>query len=104
MISPLTMENIADAVMAEGLASRTEIDQLVTELYEFANTTRRRWLYAAGSRSLGMEGCCLSSYERQVTFDARDIGSRCGCMRVDDMFPLHRKRSIFPRKFSLTLF
>jgi ubiquinone/menaquinone biosynthesis C-methylase UbiE len=38
MISPLTMENIADAVVAEGLASRTEIDQLVTELYEFANT------------------------------------------------------------------
>jgi hypothetical protein len=30
------MENIADAVLTEGLASRAEIDQLVTELYEFA--------------------------------------------------------------------
>jgi ubiquinone/menaquinone biosynthesis C-methylase UbiE len=38
MISPLTMENIADAVLAEGLASRVEIDQLVAALNEFANT------------------------------------------------------------------
>jgi SAM-dependent methyltransferase len=36
LLSPLTMENIADAVLTEGLASRAEIDQLVTELYEFA--------------------------------------------------------------------
>lgn len=36
LISPLTMENIADAVIDEGLASRDEIDRLVTELYEFA--------------------------------------------------------------------
>jgi SAM-dependent methyltransferase len=36
LISPLTMENIADAVLAEGLASRVEIDQLIDELYEFA--------------------------------------------------------------------
>ncbi len=38
LIPPLTMENIADAALAEGLASRTEIDQLVAELYEFAHT------------------------------------------------------------------
>jgi ubiquinone/menaquinone biosynthesis C-methylase UbiE len=36
LLSPLTMENIADAVLAEGLASRAEIDQIVVELYEFA--------------------------------------------------------------------
>ena len=36
LLSPLTMENIADAVLAEGLASRVEIDQIVAELYEFA--------------------------------------------------------------------
>jgi ubiquinone/menaquinone biosynthesis C-methylase UbiE len=36
LLSPLTMENIADAVLAEGLASRAEIDQIVTGLYEFA--------------------------------------------------------------------
>jgi SAM-dependent methyltransferase len=38
LISPLTMENITDAVLAEGLASQAEIDQLVAELYEFART------------------------------------------------------------------
>jgi SAM-dependent methyltransferase len=38
MITLLTMENIADAVIAEGVASRAEIDQLVAELNEFANT------------------------------------------------------------------
>jgi ubiquinone/menaquinone biosynthesis C-methylase UbiE len=36
LLTPLTMENIADAVLAEGLASRAEIVQLVAELYEFA--------------------------------------------------------------------
>jgi predicted O-methyltransferase YrrM len=38
LITPLTMENIADAVIAEGLASRAEVDQLVAELYDFART------------------------------------------------------------------
>jgi len=38
LISPLTMENIADAVLAEGLASKAEIDRLVAELYEYAHT------------------------------------------------------------------
>jgi len=36
LLNPLTMENIADAVLAEGLASCVEIDQIVAELYEFA--------------------------------------------------------------------
>jgi hypothetical protein len=36
LLTPITMENIADAVMAEGLASRKEIDQIVASLYEFA--------------------------------------------------------------------
>jgi hypothetical protein len=35
-MDPLTMENIAGAVLADGLASQAEIDQLVRELYEFA--------------------------------------------------------------------
>lgn len=38
LLTPLTMENIADAVIAEGLAGRTEIDQIVGELYEYART------------------------------------------------------------------
>ena len=38
LLSPLTMENIADAVMVEGLASRAEIDQIVDELYTYART------------------------------------------------------------------
>jgi ubiquinone/menaquinone biosynthesis C-methylase UbiE len=36
LISPLTMENIADAVIAEGLASREEADRIIDELYAFA--------------------------------------------------------------------
>ena len=36
LMAPLTMENIADSVLAEGLASRAEVDRLVHELDEFA--------------------------------------------------------------------
>jgi ubiquinone/menaquinone biosynthesis C-methylase UbiE len=36
LIAAITMENIADAVVAEGLASAAEITEIVTELYEFA--------------------------------------------------------------------
>jgi hypothetical protein len=36
LMAPLTMENIADAVLAAGLASRAELDRLVHELSEFA--------------------------------------------------------------------
>jgi ubiquinone/menaquinone biosynthesis C-methylase UbiE len=37
LLIPITMENIADAVIAEGLATRAEADKLVAQLYEFAN-------------------------------------------------------------------
>jgi ubiquinone/menaquinone biosynthesis C-methylase UbiE len=37
LMAPLTMENIADSVLAEGLASRAEVDRLVHDLYEFAH-------------------------------------------------------------------
>jgi SAM-dependent methyltransferase len=36
LMAPLTMENIADSVLAEGLASPAEVERLVHELYEFA--------------------------------------------------------------------
>lgn len=39
LLSPLTMENIADSVVAEGLATQEEIDRLLIAMYEFANTT-----------------------------------------------------------------
>jgi hypothetical protein len=35
LLNPLTMENIASAVLADGLASQHEIDDVVRELYEF---------------------------------------------------------------------
>jgi SAM-dependent methyltransferase len=38
LISAITMENIAGAVVAEGLATQDEIDQIVAELYEYAGT------------------------------------------------------------------
>ena len=36
LINALTLENIADAAMADGLATREEIDGLVRDLYAFA--------------------------------------------------------------------
>lgn len=36
LMSPITMENIADAVIAEGLATEDEIRRLVAELYDYA--------------------------------------------------------------------
>jgi SAM-dependent methyltransferase len=36
LMNPVTMENIADAVLQEGLATRAEIDDLVEELYAIA--------------------------------------------------------------------
>ncbi|WP_084080262.1 class I SAM-dependent methyltransferase [Edaphobacter aggregans] len=38
LISPLTMENIADAVIDEGLLSREEADSIIDQLYTFART------------------------------------------------------------------
>lgn len=40
LINPLTLVNIADAVLRDGLASRGEIDALVEELYRFAADPR----------------------------------------------------------------
>lgn len=37
LVPPLTMENIADAVIAEGLSTAEEIHRIATELYEFAS-------------------------------------------------------------------
>jgi SAM-dependent methyltransferase len=36
LVTPLTMESIADTVLAEGLASRTEVDHMVEALYDLA--------------------------------------------------------------------
>jgi len=36
LINPITMENIAGAVLEDGLATREEIDAVVRELFAFA--------------------------------------------------------------------
>jgi hypothetical protein len=36
LISALTMENIADALVSEALAARAETDRLIAELYAYA--------------------------------------------------------------------
>ena len=36
LINPITLENIADAILQDGLATRSEIDALIQELYAFA--------------------------------------------------------------------
>jgi ubiquinone/menaquinone biosynthesis C-methylase UbiE len=56
LMAPLTMENIADAVVAEGLTNRTEVEDLVVKLYEYACTpytvsSMPRVVEAWGSRS-----------------------------------------------------
>jgi SAM-dependent methyltransferase len=40
LINPITLENIADAILQDGLATRQEIDTLVDELYAFAANLR----------------------------------------------------------------
>jgi SAM-dependent methyltransferase len=40
LLNPITLENIADAVLQDGLASRQEIDALIEELYRFAENPR----------------------------------------------------------------
>ena len=36
LMTPITMENIADAVLQEGLATRPEVDEIIRGLYDFA--------------------------------------------------------------------
>jgi ubiquinone/menaquinone biosynthesis C-methylase UbiE len=40
LINPLTLENVADAILHDGLATRLEIDTLIQELYAFADDPR----------------------------------------------------------------
>jgi SAM-dependent methyltransferase len=40
LVIPLTMENIVDSVLAEGLASKADLDTLIDELYQFARDLR----------------------------------------------------------------
>jgi hypothetical protein len=40
LITPLTMENILDAVLAEGLAPKADLDSLIDELYQFSRNPR----------------------------------------------------------------
>jgi hypothetical protein len=39
LLTPLTMKNIAGSVVAAGLASQAEAEQLVAELYDYAQTS-----------------------------------------------------------------
>ena len=40
LLTPVTMENFADAVLAVGLATRAEVNELIAGLYESANDNR----------------------------------------------------------------
>jgi SAM-dependent methyltransferase len=53
LLNALTMENIADAVVVDGLASRDEVDQLVASLYENARDART---FASMTRSIQVWG------------------------------------------------
>lgn len=53
LLNPMTMENIADAVVSEGLATRDEVDRLVAQLYENA---RDRETFASVTRTIQVWG------------------------------------------------
>jgi SAM-dependent methyltransferase len=40
LIYPISMENIADSVVADGIAGRDEVDRLIADLYELASDKR----------------------------------------------------------------
>lgn len=40
LVNPLTMENIADSVIGDGLALPGEVEQIIADLYEFAHSPR----------------------------------------------------------------
>jgi SAM-dependent methyltransferase len=59
LVNPLTMENIADTLLASGLATQAEVDQVISELYECARNPRivmslprvvQAWGHRAASR------------------------------------------------------
>ena len=55
LLTPLTMENIADSLVAENLASREEVQSLTSELYKYAQAadtvmTTPRFIEAWGSK------------------------------------------------------
>lgn len=61
LIAPLTMENIADSVLADGLASRDEVEAVVRELYALAEDGRTvmslpRVVQAWGHRGAAVPG------------------------------------------------
>jgi ubiquinone/menaquinone biosynthesis C-methylase UbiE len=58
LMAPLTMESIADSVLAEGLASHDEVDRLVHELYEFARDPNT---IISGPRVIQAWGYCPGS-------------------------------------------
>ena len=60
LISPLTMQNIGEAVVAEGLASQTEVDRLVAELYHSHEHARHGWVHAASGGGMGLAICRLT--------------------------------------------
>jgi SAM-dependent methyltransferase len=40
LLNPITMESIADCVLAEGLATRNEVERVIAELYELSRDSR----------------------------------------------------------------
>jgi len=58
LMAPLTMESIADSVLAEGLASHAEVDRLVHKLYEFAHDPNT---IISGPRVMQTWGYCPGS-------------------------------------------
>jgi SAM-dependent methyltransferase len=53
LLNALTMENIADAVLADGLANRDEVDQLVAALHEMSRNLRT---FASTARTIQVWG------------------------------------------------
>jgi predicted O-methyltransferase YrrM len=56
VVNAVTMENIADAVLVAGLASRSEVDRVIAKLYEFAQNPRTLMSTARVIQAWGLVG------------------------------------------------
>ena len=61
LIAPITMENIADSVLEEGLASAEEIEQIIAELYRFGRDSTTVASLPRVVQSWGYRPPCVTS-------------------------------------------
>jgi hypothetical protein len=61
LLNPITMENIADSVIGDGLATAPEVEQIIAELYDFARNPRTVLSYLPDRADVGEEAGLIDS-------------------------------------------